>query len=114
MRAHGGWFLAAPGVLLPVEVLSGFRRALQYRQISASAGLGFPHMGQRTSAIGLSTVRAVGAEQDAQAGSQTAQRNPDENTATAGDWQALQEFWSSTENPGNSMVIAEGWMGLRQ
>ena len=62
----------------------GFRRAWQYRQISASAGLGFPHMGQRISWSLISfTIRAVVAQEDAQAGGNGAEGDAQQDAAGA-------------------------------
>ena len=63
-----------------MEGVTGLRRAPQYLHSASSPGLGFPHIGQRTSAI-LAPIRPVRADKDAQAGGQRSESHSKQDAA---------------------------------
>ena len=65
------------------EAMTGLRRAPQNWHSSSSSGLGFPHIGQRTSAI-PAPIRTVRAEEYAQSGGKCAESHPEQDATGAG------------------------------
>jgi hypothetical protein len=78
---------------------AALRRDPQNWQISVPAGLFLEHIGQRiASAILLPTIRAIGAQENTQAGGQAAQRDTDQDAAPASNRQTGYQVHQRTDN----------------